>query len=201
MKTPKFPGPLCNPHIVCQHAWEAWHATDMRGAVIECGVAEGHTSAALNFTLRKAGAKVVQLAADTFCGFPYTPEETKKFKAGDLAPANGAELVAELRRLEIYVLRGKVEETLPGIHDRVRFSFVFLDLDIERPTHFCWDFFKDKILPGGRIGFHDYREEPGHSLHGIERVVKAGPAKDKRFREVHRTPKGRDAKFIFFERV
>ena len=79
--------------------------------------------------------------------------------------------------------------------------FAFVDLDIVVPTEFCADFFIDRIVGGGRIGFHDYNEAPGSSLK-ISEVVQKYYSKNKNYREVFRGKKTeRDGKFIFFERT
>lgn len=196
----RIPRPLCNPQIVGEHAYlaamRAWG-----GAVIECGVYDGFTSAMLAWYRGFVPYRTRQFAADTFAGMPYNAKETALYKTGDLAPVDGLGVVERLRRLKIIPLTGKVEDTLPQL-EREIFCFVFLDMDFEAPTWFAWNFLKDKIRVGGRIGFHDYDARPGYALPGIRMVVDGGPAKDKRFREVVRSAKrGRDGKFIFFERV
>jgi hypothetical protein len=205
-----YPRPLCNPFIVCEHAWNALEKCKS-GIVIECGVYDGCTSAALNYSLRHSPYFTKQLALDTFEGMPYdgtTQEQKAKFTKGHLATGNKNRTIYELKRLGIGVFAGKVEDTLPVINEAanefspsgLQIAFAYLDLDLEVPTRFCVKFLKDKILKGGRIGFHDYDPNPKYALHGIFNVVKENFMKSKEWKEVLRA-KQRDNRFAFFERI
>lgn len=187
---------LCNPVIVAHHAWIAINNTG-GGNVIECGVYEGFNSAFLNFLIRRAPVCWRQFAADTFAGFPSDGKADEVYSAGELAPNDGLLVQKELNRVGVEALVGRVENTLPQLRD-LRFSFVFLDLDLEEPTRFCWDFFRDKVVPGGRLGFHDYGA-PG--LPGITRICDEILKHEPNWKEVFRTPKGRDGRFFFIEKL
>ena len=196
------PRVLCNPFIVADHCYEAL-CSCFGGNIIECGCFDGVTSATLNYLFYSGLVwcnKLNQYACDTFVGFPYKGKEQNRFDKGDLAPANGIGTIEKLESLGVKVLAGKVENTLSTLRDK-SFTFVFLDLDIQVSTQFCWDFFRERISPGGRIGFHDYSEQPGYGLPGIRAVVKPILSYPQ-WKEVIRSKKrGRDGKFIFFERI
>lgn len=158
-----FPRPLCNPYIVYEHAWLACNAAK-GGGVAECGVYEGFVSAFLTFGLGKQDHLITQYALDTFQGFPYDGKTDEEYKKGDLAAS--WRVIEDLRRLGVFVHVGKIEDTLQEIEEE-KFCFVFLDLDLEIPTRFAWEFFKTRLKPGARVGFHDYRSLP---LPGITRI-------------------------------
>lgn len=194
-KMPKHPTVLCDPFIVLEYAWRAVEQCK-GGNVIECGVFEGFTSAMLNWAFRKSEYNVEQYAADTFCGMPYDGQVDEKYKKGDLAPCENVELTNGFVDLEIIPLIGKVEGTLQSIDDK-KFCFVFLDMDLETPTRFAFEFFKTRLVPGAIIGFHDYGTA---TLPGITRVVNEA-MKIEYFEEVFRDGKERkrDHKFFFMQ--
>jgi len=163
--------------------------------MIECGVYEGFLSSFLNFGMRRAGIAFHQYAADTFEGFPKTYTDQKTYKAGDLAPTYGDFVVRELQRLGITVLKGPIEKTLSVIPDSEKFFFVFLDLDVYEPTKATWEILRDRVLPGGRVGLHDFGS-PG--LPGITKVGKEMLAQPD-WHEVFRGKK-RDNRFLFLEK-
>lgn len=151
----KIPRILCNPGVPYEHAWLAFERC-RAGAIIECGVYEGFLSIFLRFGLRKYNCHFRQYAADTFEGFPLESIDQTKYKAGDLAPIHKNFLVSELEKAGIIVLKGDVRDTLQKIPKEEKFFFVFLDMDCFQPTLTAWRYLHEKILPGGRIGFHDY---------------------------------------------
>lgn len=186
---------LCNSFIVAHHAINAMQRCVV-GDVIECGVYEGITSSYLNIVLRRINTKFAQFAADTFEGFADCHNEQQRYKVGDLAPQSKDLVIKELRRLGIVPLIGRVEKTLPTLS--TKFCFAFIDLDVYAPTKFAWNYLQDKILPGGIVGFHDYKDEPGYSLPGptvaVKEILQGGE-----WQEVLRNGK-HDNKFIFLER-
>ncbi len=194
----KFPRPLCNSVIVLEHAWGAVEDTK-GGNILECGVHEGFTSALLKFGLNKNSHKTAFYAADTFQGFPYDGKEDEKYKKGELSlvtPGNYS-VIGQLDYLNINVLVGKIENTLPRRLEDEEFSFVFLDLDLEEPTRFAWDFVKTRLKKGARVGIHDYGAA---SLPGITRICDE-ILREGEFIEVFRPSKGaRDNRFLFVKR-
>lgn len=188
--------PLCNTKIVGHHAARACRNCPA-GAVAELGVYDGATSLALRQLCRRDP----QYALDTFEGMPYDGSATEAaggFTKGYLTPVDVGASVTALQSAGITVLKGMVEDTLAQLADE-RFAFVFLDLDLEAPTRFATAFLLPRLLPGARIGYHDYLERPGYCLGGIAKVVNEFFGASERYLEVTRDAHPRDNRFIFFE--
>lgn len=189
--------PLCNSKIVAHHAAQACKVC-RQGAIAELGVYDGATSMAI----RQACQRDPQFAFDTFAGMPYdgsSIEAAGGFTKGYLAPANADNSITTLKQAGIIPIQGMVEDTLQQVADQ-RFAFVFLDLDLEAPTRFATEFLLPRLLPGARIGFHDYLLRPGYCLGGIAKVVQEffGPGPYEH--EVTRHGRPQDNRFIFFQR-
>ena len=192
----KIPRILCNNAIVYEHAWAAQQQCK-KGSLIECGCFEGFNSAFLNFGLKKSKIEFTQYACDTFAGFPESYNDQGKYKQGDLAPAYGNDVVFSLLSLGIVVLRGDVKKTLFEIPADEQFFFVFLDLDVLAPTAFCWAQLHTRVLPGGRVGFHDYGAP---ALPGITKIcekIKKAVGWKEVFRPGRKTA---DTRFLFLEK-
>jgi hypothetical protein len=188
--------PLCNSKIVAYHAIQAC-AKCREGAIIELGVFEGATSVAIRQHCRRDP----QYAIDTFEGMPYygsAVEAAGGFVKGYLAPSSAQVTIDALTAQGIHVMQGTAETQLPTLAD-VRFAFAFLDMDLEAPTRMATQFLLPRMLPGARIGFHDYLIRDGYCLSGIAKVVHEffGTAPFKH--EVTRPGHPRDNRFIFFE--
>ena len=194
---PRF---LQSPGVSNHFLWTAIQNTKGKGAVIECGTYDGCSSASFNYVLRHYNTNIRQYACDTFDGFKEDGKKDELYKTGDLVPTAAQKTIKELERLGIIVLIGKVEDTLAvNIPSSEKFSFVFLDMDIEAPTKYACDFLKDRILPGGIIGFHDYGTQ---RLPGIKRVADQLLNNDMAWKEVIRSKKrGRDNKYLFLEKL
>ena len=186
LKKLPFPRPLVNPTVIAEYAWAAMVGTEGKGAIIECGVFDGCTTIQVFWKLLALPYKMDMYAADTFAGFPYSPENPF--------------VISNLETFGIKPLVGKVEDTLPKLPKKLKFSFVFCDLDLAVPMEFCVNFFQKRIVKGGIIGFHDYGGNDQYS--GITKVVDDGFGNNKKFEEVVRTKKrGRDGRLIFFEKI
>lgn len=132
---------------------------DIAGDVVECGVGSCKNVLNMADVIRdlKLGKKLY--AVDSYGGIPYNEEETPRFKKGDyfyMVPEQ-LKLEARLRQTDNIVIPviGLVEEILPKELSDKKFSFVWLDLDLYAPTHFCIKFFENKISIGGILGSHD----------------------------------------------
>jgi hypothetical protein len=120
------------------------------------------------------------------------------FRNGYLAPRDADHVMLTLGAAGVTVMRGLVETQLPLL-DSVRFSFAFLDLDLEEPTRMATKFLLPRMLPGSRIGFHDYLIRDGYCLSGIAKVVHEAFGTPPFKREITRPGRQRDNRFVFFE--
>lgn len=140
----------------CLRIFKEFAAKLPEGEVAECGVALGNTTFELDPLVLAARKKLY--AFDTFEGLPYDDAIAgeRQCKRGEMN--YGEEFFAKLSQLEktsIVPVRGLVEETLAEFHDKT-FSFVWLDMDLHLPTSFAYNFFANRMVLGGVIGFHDY---------------------------------------------
>lgn len=200
-----YPLPLVNPEAIAQAMWPAVLAGKGQGAIIECGVFDGCTILYNKIKLDFLPWNFRVYAADTFEGFPYDPNpkfQNTGARKGAFTPSTPWVLPL-LKKYGIIPLVGMVENTLSLLPPSEQFSFVFLDLDLYRPTLFCIDFFRARMLPHGRICVHDYSVK-GQKTEwaGIRKAVDSTLMKDQNFKECFRLNKSkRDAKTICFERV
>ncbi|MFM9964426.1 MAG: TylF/MycF/NovP-related O-methyltransferase [Planctomycetaceae bacterium] len=124
------------------------------GDVIELGVAYGTTSLTLALWMEENTPLKTLFACDTFTGLP-TAE-------GDLQAGEcnyGSAFQRTLHQLPINnvkVVKGLIEETLPTQLADKRFCFAWLDMDLYSPTSFAAKWLRERMTPGGIIGFHDY---------------------------------------------
>lgn len=126
----------------------------LKGDAAECGVADGKTTFALDATVLKAGKKLY--AFDTFSGFPYDDSRGGLKKGEFNFGSQFFDALGKRGKTSIVPVTGKIEDTL-GLYAHMKFCFVWLDMDLYQPTAFACKFFEDRIVPGGILGFHDYR--------------------------------------------
>ena len=127
------------------------------GNVAECGIAFGQTTFILD-PLVKQHNKLLY-AFDTFAGLPYDDSIACPYQCKQGEMNYGKQFFEQLQQhpnSSIVPVIGLVEETLQQ-YAKQQFCFVFLDLDLYKPTSYAYRFFEDRIVPGGMIGFHDYR--------------------------------------------
>lgn len=161
----------------CQYVMEYIVSAKVPGDVAECGVHAGSNLFPLAQLLRDREANKEVVAFDTFDGLPFGEESAGdcSLKAGECRTTLETFLYrAKLFEVSVTPVVGMVEDTLPQTPDR-DWSYVFLDMDLKDSTQFAVDYFEDRIVKGGIIGFHDYTY---HRCPGIEEVV-AGLNPDK----------------------
>lgn len=139
----------------------------LKGDVAECGVAFGQTTFMLDPCVLKSGKHLY--AFDTFSGLPYDDSIITEYQCKKGEMDYGKQFFEKFNALQdtsIVPVRGLVEDTL--IKFDIKFCFVWLDMDLYKPTSYAYKFFEDRIVNGGIIGFHDYRF---HRCPGVEFVV------------------------------
>jgi O-methyltransferase len=140
----------------------------LRGSTAECGVFKGIGSALVCEALRdtyRDGER--HFGFDSFEGLPEPGPNDANWQRGDLAqPIDVAR-----RHLDefpmIQLIAGWLPETLMAATDCV-FRLVHIDVDIERTTRECLDFFYPRMTAGGLFLFDDYGF---HSCPGARRAV------------------------------
>jgi len=126
------------------------------GNVIECGVAAGRTTFAMADFMAENMPGRTLYACDTFSGLPYG--ENDELKRGECDYGDLFKRVLAARKPGcIETIEGLVEDTLMARLSDEQFCFAWLDMDLYLPTSIAAQFLADRIVPGGFIGFHDYR--------------------------------------------
>jgi hypothetical protein len=130
------------------------------GNVIECGVWRGGTTLriAMEFgdELRKEGKKLY--GCDTFgATHPALCMDGSSDIHIDARPVDLVVKLYEEKLLDfVQLVFGHVEVTLDAFLSKEKFSFAWLDVDSYHGTMFAAKWLKDRMVPGGIIGFHDY---------------------------------------------
>jgi hypothetical protein len=71
---------------------------------------------------------------------------------------------------QAHFIKGFVPETLSQIRNEDKFSLVFYDCDLYQPALDTYEFFWDRMVPGGILLIHDYFAEPG-GFHGVRKAT------------------------------
>jgi hypothetical protein len=84
-----------------------------------------------------------------------------------------------LNNMEIdkkYILiKGDLEETMPKFlkeNPGFKASFIYIDVDIERPTYYALKYLWDRLLPGGVILFDEYEYHCFSESIGVDKFLK-----------------------------
>jgi hypothetical protein len=153
-------------HVAC---WAAWHAKQLPGSFVECGVNTGIFSLAVcNYIDFNSTGKDFFLF-DTFEGIPEeqmaeqekNPERIRLFREAyeecyDIARRN-FEPFPKAR-----LIRGRVPDTLGSV-DIDEACYLSLDMNIAEPEIAAIEFFWDKLVSGAPVLLDDYGWL-GHSL-------------------------------------
>lgn len=152
--------------LLCQEALSHVLDRGIWGDVIECGVHAGVNLAPLSLKILSHNAENGEnrrvWAVDTWEGLPYGEESagSMSLKAGECFTSY-QEFEARMERCGamdvISPVQGLVEDVLfqDGTLD-LRYSFAFLDMDLEDPTRFAVRFLESRMTKGAVLGFHDY---------------------------------------------
>jgi O-methyltransferase len=130
------------------------------GAVVECGVLDGGTSALMAFATAQSGRPVHMF--DSWSGLPKSTaedkEEGKKWE-GQLVGSQHRvmkcmeKLKIDQQRLNFHV--GWFHETFPKT-EVPTVALLHIDCDYYEPTKLCLDTWYPRLAPGGFIQFDDY---------------------------------------------
>jgi O-methyltransferase len=130
------------------------------GAIVECGVLDGGTSALMAHATAMSGRDVHMF--DSWQGLPETTSEdgqaSKKWQGNVVgSPRRVARVMKQLnvdaKRLHFHV--GWFEDTFP--HANIpAIALLHIDCDFYEPTKLCLDTWYSKVVSGGFIQFDDY---------------------------------------------
>ena len=73
------------------------------------------------------------------------------------------------------LVKGDVEKSIPIFLDEnpgFRISYLYIDVDIDRPTYFTLKYLWDRILPGGVIIFDEFEYHKYSESNGVEKFLK-----------------------------
>jgi len=101
---------------------------------------------------------------DSFEGFPdLSKHDPKNFSKGDYNIETTFQEICDifLRFPEAITVRGFIPSTFSKISENEKFSLVFYDCDLYQPASDTFNFFWDRIVPGGYLLVHDYEAEEG----------------------------------------
>ena len=140
------------------------------GDVIECGVLWGRSIIPLAMELKHGyRSEKTVFALDSFDGFRDEAVTTSdvgvnrtlamirsRFKQ-DPGIVAGLRRIAERHALNLQVVPGFFEETLPAVVEGRHFCLVHLDCDIYASYQACLPLLYPRVVPGGIIVFDEYR--------------------------------------------
>lgn len=141
--------------------WAAWHAKQLPGSFVECGVNTGIYSLAIcNYIDFNSTGKDFFLF-DTFEGIPeeQMAESEKKDRVGENQLMYEECYDIASRNFEPFprarLIRGKVPDTLSNVNiDKV--CYLSIDMNIAEPEIAAIEFFWDKLVRGAPILLDDY---------------------------------------------
>ena len=99
---------------------------------------------------------------DTFEGFPSLSEHDPAKEIGEMKGDATFESIRDNLSIFPYVSihKGAVPETFKDIPER-KYGLVFYDCDLYQPALDTFDYYWEKMIPGGYIFIHDYFAEEG----------------------------------------
>jgi O-methyltransferase len=148
----------------CFFIWSAGRYLQARGvggATADCGVRFGKST---HFLLRGlADPTRPHHLFDSFEGLSkpsaldhVTSEFAGQWSEGDLAVSEETARAHLQRFRNCLFHKGWIPDTFCAVPSEARFAFVHVDVDLYEPTRACYEFFYDRLSPGGMIVNDDY---------------------------------------------
>ncbi len=110
---------------------------------------------------------------DSFGGFPEVSEhDPRSSKAGDYQLEIPFQSVLDTFSTfpNAHVIKGAVPESFEQLDTNNQYGLVFYDCDLYRPAKHTFEYFWDRIIPGGYLLVHDYYTEAG-GFEGVRRAT------------------------------
>ncbi|WP_445678493.1 TylF/MycF/NovP-related O-methyltransferase [Radicibacter daui] len=144
---------------------------NLGGAIAEAGVGSGRGMFfSLSYLNQQRDPRPYH-AFDTFEGFPYiSPEDLEGIpeerKAVSVVGRYSQYTLPHIKRLAnryepsggVEFHKGRFEDTMPGLPEDLKFSFVFLDCDLYQSYLTCLENLYPRTLAGGIILFDEYED-------------------------------------------
>lgn len=148
------------PVLVC--CWAAWHAAQLAGDFVECGVNTGLMSMAVCRYVDFNRLDRDFYLFDTFRGIPaeQISEAERRLGREALSRAVYRECYEETKKSfaaypRVRLVRGTVPDTLPTVEiDRV--AYLSLDMNVALPEVAALEYFWDRLSPGAPVVLDDY---------------------------------------------
>lgn len=147
--------------------WAARQAAQAEGDFAECGVNAGFTSSAIMHHLDWRRLEKHFYLVDTFCGpvlSQYSEQEVRlgRRKVAEEALAKDA-YVTDMERIRanyaewpnVRIVQGAVPQALERVEAK-RVAFLHLDMNCASPERAAFEYFWDKLSPGGMVLLDDY---------------------------------------------
>jgi len=132
------------------------------GEYAEVGICQGSTAKVI---CEAKGDKPLHLC-DTFEGLPQPGAAEQHVEKQGRFACSLESIQAYLQGYpNLHYHRGLYPDSVRGVLDDVRFSFVHLDVDLYASTKDCLEYFWPRLVPGGILISHDYS-----ILEGIRRT-------------------------------
>jgi hypothetical protein len=127
----------------------------VKGAVAECGVYKGANSLAALCASPQLRTRRYQLF-DSFEGFAVLSDNDPKSRSEEFRDTSFTSIQETFAVFQnVDVIKGYFETTLPNLVSE-DYVMAYIDCDLELPARFCFEYFWDKIQPGGYVLVHDY---------------------------------------------
>jgi len=139
------------------------HLNDINGSIAEVGAFQGGNALCTLQFMNQLNPKKFYIF-DSFAGFPeLSPNDPPSARRGDYNIETTFQAIQDTFSVfsEARVIKGFVPETFNKVPKGEKFSLVFYDCDLYQPALDTFNFFWDKIVPGGYMLIHDYKTEKG----------------------------------------
>lgn len=134
-----------------------------QGQIAEIGAFQGGNALCSLSFMTKLYSKSYYIF-DSFEGFPeLSIHDPQNIHKGDLKIETTFQEVLDTFSVfpEAIIIKGFVPDTFNEIPNDEKFSLIFYDCDLYKPALDTYEFFWDKIVPGGYLVIHDYETQEG----------------------------------------
>ena len=137
------------------------NSNNLEGDLVEIGVYNCGSASILSEFKNKS--KILYLF-DTFAGLVDCNPYKDTLSNGTIIPTMNLDSVNELfKDNNVIVTAGYFPDSAPEHFDLKKFSLIHIDVDTYQSTLNSLNYFYDKIIKGGFIIVHDYKNQYGHT--------------------------------------